>query len=203
MGTIINLYLFPKGPRASRPSSARLGAALLAEGYVAPPLVIGAPERDGRHALVTPQAAANGWADGAFNRHARLIEAEDAALTALRAASAAGAAPEAGPLAPTIFAFARLNENHPAARRDFEMYDGYECAVAAYVFPEGRRLRFLGEADLLTGEEEAPRRDGVETDWLHFQGKSAPWTEVYRASELSGFVERFWPGHEAFEECWP
>ena len=64
MGTIINLYLFPKGPRASRPSAPEIGAALLEAGYVLTPMTIGPPAiRNGSGALnsLGPQCAAYGW----------------------------------------------------------------------------------------------------------------------------------------------
>lgn len=192
MGTIINLYLFPKGPLADRPSAADVGAALLEEGYLRLPLMVGPPVKSRHQAVVFPQAAVGGWAAKDFQDAAQSFEDLDAALAALRRPTDQA----------VIYAFNRLNESHPSVRRDFDMYFGRECAVGAYVVPDGRRLHFTSEYELEPDGSDKTRRDSIETDWIHFQGKVAPWTQPYLDSELAALVERLWPGHEVFEDCW-
>ncbi len=189
MGVICNLFLIPSNSVDNPPRPAHeIAAAMVTARMLRGPVMVGPTFRqDGR--LVEPQAACGGWAGDAFAQTATRFEAPEDAIASLP--SSAGS---------MIIAFTALDETHPSIAKDFDMYEGYECSIAAYSVAEGYRLRLTGEPDPDRNETEGETIfDGMLFEWIHIQGKAAPYTSIYEGSDLAAMVDRLWPGHQVVE----
>lgn len=190
MGTITNLYVIATGGEPAPAGSAlRLAAALLDAEFVRPPVHVGPPSFRSPEWIIGPQSACRTIGDEPFHRAAR--QASDAA--AARALLA-----ETAP--PALAAFPALNKDHPSVRKDFDWYAGYGCAVGAYSLAEPYRFILRDEPDLDGHDREgAVRVDRRITEWLHLQGKAAPWRDAYFGSDLERFIAQVWPASDVVE----
>src|SRR5215471_2807648 len=184
MGTIINLYVIPRHQDPSNLRAAQVAEALVSEHLVAPPVVIGpALGAHGRQDwLVQPQQAYDPYRlSDLEHRLGASVTADDADFVR-RSRRYVELPPTFADFGrtdePQIVAFTRLDETNPAIRSDFSNYTGVECSVGIYVARQGFRL-LLEDAIFL---EVPPVYDGTVFEWMHIQGKCAPWLDQYRGS---------------------
>jgi hypothetical protein len=210
MGTIINLYVIPRHQDPSNLRAAQVAEALVSEHLVAPPVVIGPALRAHGHQdwLVQPQQADDPY---------RLIDlgasvmADDADFVrrARRYVELPPTFADFGCMdGPQIAAFTRLDETNPAIRSDFSHYTGPECSVGIYIAPKGTRLLLTGEKITWDRDNEPVVESYVAFDatifeWLHLQGKAAPWLDIYRGSCVDRAIRTVWPEVDVVENDWP
>lgn len=211
MGTIINLYVIPRHRDPSNLRAAQVAEALVSEHLVAPPVVIGpALGAHGWHQdwLVQPQEADDPY---------RLIDvgasvtAEEADFVrrSRRYVELPPTFPGFGRMdGPQIAAFTGLDESNPAIRSDFSHYTGPECSVGIYIAPKGIRLLLEGEKITWDHDDEPIVESYVAFDatifeWLHLQGKAAPWLDIYRGSCIDRAIRTVWPEVDVVENDWP
>jgi hypothetical protein len=108
---------------------------------------------------------------------------------------------------PQIAAFTGLDETNPAIRRDFRHYTGPECSVGIYIAPKGTRLLLTGEKITWDRDDEPVIESYVVFDatifeWLHLQGKAAPWLDIYRGSCVDQAIRTVWPEVDVVENDW-
>jgi len=210
MGTIINLYVIPRHQDPSNLRAAQVAEALVSEHLVAPPVVIGPALGAHGHQdwLVQPQQADDPY---------RLIDlgasvmADDADFVR-RSRRYVELPPTFADFGctdgPQIAAFARLDGTNPAIRSDFSHYTGPECSVGIYVAPKGTRLLLTGEKITWDRDNEPVVESYVAFDatifeWLHLQGKAAPWLDIYRGSCVDRAIRTVWPEVDVVENDWP
>jgi hypothetical protein len=210
MGTIINLYVIPRHQDPSNLRAAQVAEALVSERLVAPPVVIGPAlgARDHQDWLVQPQAP-----DDLY----RLIDlgasvtAHDADFVrrSRRYVELPPTFADFGRIdGPQIAAFTRLDATNPAIRSDFSHYTGPECSVGIYIAPKGTRLLLTGEKITWDRDDEPLVESYVVFDatifeWLHLQGKAAPWLDIYRGSCIHRAIRTVWPEVDVVENDWP
>lgn len=193
MGVIINLYVTPTAPESDVEAIDVLWA-LAAEGYVEGPWTFGPAihRRYGRQDVVEPQDATSRWPDAAD-----MLTTYDERAPAFAAYRAAPAT------ADVLLVCAGLRRAHPSIPRDFEHYIGVECQIGAYRAPAGHRLLRRAEFDGDDIYAEGPVViDRTMTRWLHFQGKVAPWTDLFQASELASRIRALWADIDVLEDCY-
>jgi len=98
---------------------------------------------------------------------------------------------------PQIAAFTGLDETNPAVRNDFSHYTGFECSVGIYVFPRGFRLLLVSEF------RDDPLFDDTVFQWIHLQGKCAPWLDIYHGSCFDRAIRTVWPEVDVVENDSP
>jgi hypothetical protein len=210
MGTIINLYVIPRHQDPSNLRAAQVAEALVSEHLVAPPVVIGPALGAHGHQdwLVQPQ--------GADDPH-RLIDlgasvtADDAdwVRRSRRYVELPPTFADFGRMdGPQIAAFTRLDVTNPAVRSDFSHYTGPECSVGIYIAPKGTRLLLTGEKITWDRDDKPVVESYVAFDatifeWLHLQGKAAPWLDIYRGSCVDRAIRTIWPEVDVVENDWP
>jgi hypothetical protein len=201
MGTIINLYVIPRHQDPSNLHAPQVAEAVVREHLVAPPVVIGPALGAHGHQdwLMHPQPAhypyclidlgASAMADDAdfVRRSRRYVELP-------RTFADFGRTDE-----PQIAAFIGLDQTNPAIRSDFSNYTGVECSVGIYVARRGFRL-LLEDAIFL---DAPPVYDATVFEWMHIQGKCAPWLDVYHGSCFDRAVRTVWPEVDLVENDWP
>ena len=184
MGTIINLYVIPRKQDPNDLHAAQAAEVMVSERLVAPPLVIG-PAFTVHDRLVQPQLADARYAGADYARLSRRYAELPPTFAGF------GRANE-----PQIAAFTRLDETNPAVRNDFSHYTGSECSVGIYIVPRGFRL-------LLTSEFcDDPLFEGTVFQWIHLQGKCAPWLDIYHGSCFDRAVRTVWPDVDVVENDW-
>src|SRR5262249_51003839 len=183
-GTIINLYLIPRrqGPNDLR--AAQVAATLVSERLVAPPCVIG-PALTAHDRLIQPQEA-TGFPNAEFLQVSRRYFELPQTFSNLSRGSK-----------PQIVAFSSLDERTPAIRADFKHYMGLECSVGLYVAPKGTRLSLK---DAIEGYAVL---DVTIFEWLHLQGKAAPWIDIFSGSCLDRAIKPAWPSIDVVENDSP
>src|SRR5215470_15596763 len=209
MGTIINLFVIPRHQDPSNLHAAQVAEVVVSERLVAPPLIIGPALEHLHHDWVLQPQRANDpyWLMdlGApiTAEHADFVRRSRRYVELPRTFADFGRTNE-----PQIAAFTRLDVTNPAIRSDFSHYTGPECSVGIYIAPKGTRL-------LLTGEKVTWDRDDkpvVESyvafdatifEWLHLQGKAAPWLDIYRESCVDRAIRTVWPEVDVVENDWP
>jgi hypothetical protein len=194
MGTIINLYVIPRKQNPNDLRAAQVAEIIVSEHLVAPPVVIG-PAFMEHERLVQPQLAGllmrPQFADDPYvgANHAllsrRYVEMPETFADFGRAKE------------PQIVAFSRLDETNPAVRNDFSHYAGWECSVGIYTVPRGFRLLLVSEFC------DDPLFEGTIFEWIHLQGKSAPWLDIYHGSCLDRAVRTVWPEVDVVENDSP
>jgi hypothetical protein len=206
MGTITNLYVIPRRQDPNGLRGAQVAETLVSEHLVAPPYVIG-PALTAEIQLVQPQDAFPGEffiqmvregkvvGDEFLQRSRRYFEFSEASLIFDRESE------------PQILAFSRLDERTPAIREDFKHYKGPECSVGLYIAPKGIRLLLTGEKITWVRDDEPVIEhyvafDAIICEWLHFQGKAAPWLDVYCGSCLDRAIRSVWSDIEVVENDW-
>jgi hypothetical protein len=193
MGTIISLYVIPRKQNPNDLRAAQVAEMIVGQRFVAPPVVIG-PAFMEHERLVEPQSAGllmqPQFADVPYvgADYARLsrryVEVPETFADFGRASE------------PQIVAFSRLDETSPAVRNDFNHYAGRECSVGIYRVPRGFRLLLVSEFC------DDPLFDGTIFEWLHLQGKAAPWLDIYHGSGLDRAVRTVWPEVDVVEHDW-
>ena len=210
MGTIINLYVIPRHQDPSNLRAAQVAEALVSERLVAPPVVIGPALGAHGHQdwLVQPQQADEPYRlidlggsvmadDAEFVRHSRRYVELPRTLADFGRTDG-----------PQFAAFTRLDETNPAIRSDFSHYTGPECSVGIYIAPKGTRLLLTGEKITWDRDDEPMVESYVAFDatifeWLHLQGKAAPWLDIYRGSCVDRAIRTVWPEVDVVENDWP
>ena len=200
MGTIINLYVIPRHQDPSNLHAAQVAEAVVGERLVAPPVIIG-PALEHRHHdwVLQPQRANDPYwlmdlGAPITAEHADFVRRSRRYLELPRTFADFGRTDE-----PQIAAFTRLDETNPAIRSDFSNYTGVECSVGIYVARRGFRL-LLEDAIFL---EVPPVYDGTVFEWMHIQGKCAPWLDQYRGSCVDRAVRTVWPEVDVIENDSP
>jgi hypothetical protein len=193
MGTIINLYVIPRMQNPNDLRAAQVAEIIVSTHLVAPPVVIG-PAFMAHERLVQPQEAEllmrPQFAD---DRHLGI----NYALGARRYAEMPEAFADFGRAnEPQIVAFGRLDQTNPAVRNDFSHYAGRECSVGIYTVPRGFRLLLVSEFC------DDPLFEGTIFEWIHLQGKAAPWLDIYHGSCLDRAVRTAWPEVDIVENDW-
>lgn len=189
MGVIINLFVAPEAPQATL--VADLVANLVAEGWFQGPWRTG-PAYDARLEIIEPELAALDYApqSAAFADHPDPA----AALAAFRAADG-----------PAALVWGGFDPAHPSVARDFDHYNGLGLSIAAYRAPDGHRLVRYAEGEV---DRDGVYRDGplivdvTLREWLHFQGKTGVWTDLFQNSELARRVRAHWGALRVAEECY-
>lgn len=210
MGIVINLYVIPRHQDPSNLRAAQVAEALVSEHLVAPPVVIGPALRaHGRQDwLVQPQQAYDPY------RHIDLKHRLGASVTAddadfvRRSRRYVELPPTFADFGrtdePQIAAFTRLDETNPAIRSDFSHYTGPECSVGIYIAPKGTRL-LLTDEKITWDRDDKPvvesyvAFDATIFEWLHLQGKAAPWLDIYRGSCVDRAIRTVWPEVDVVE----
>jgi hypothetical protein len=198
MGAIINLYVIPRRQDLGDLRAPRVAEMLVRERFVAPPCVVGPasvppyPGSIDKNRLVQPQGAFGFGADERFVRKPQRYFELPATFPDF------GATPE-----PEVVAFSRLDVTSPAIREDFTHYKGPECSLGLYIARKGFRLLLEAEFILETGIEHRTVLDATVLEWLHLQGKAAPWLDIYCGSRLDRAVRSVWPDVEVVENVWP
>ena len=88
------------------------------------------------------------------------------------------------------------DQTNPAVRNDFSHYAGRECSVGIYTVPRGFRLLLVSEFC------DDPLFEGTIFEWIHLQGKAAPWLDIYHGSCLDRAVRTAWPEVDIVENDW-
>jgi hypothetical protein len=184
MGTIINLYVIPRKQNPNDLRAAQVAEIIVSEHLVAPPVVIG-PAFMEHERLVEPQ-----FADDPY------VGANYALLSRRYVEMPETYADFSWANEPQIVAFSRLDETNPAVRNDFSHYAGRECSVGIYTVPRGFRLLLVSEFC------DDPLFEGTIFEWIHLQGKAAPWLDIYHGSCLDRAVRTVWPEVDVVECDW-
>src|SRR5215470_15270007 len=95
-----------------------------------------------------------------------------------------------------------------APRSDFSHYTGPECSVGIYMAPRGTRLLLTGEKITWDRDDKPMLESYVAFDatifeWLHLEGKAAPWLDIYRGSCVDRAIRTVWPEVDVVENDWP
>jgi hypothetical protein len=182
MGTIINLYVIPRKQNSNNLHGAQVAEIIVNEHLVAPPVVIG-PAFTDHERLVEPQLAEllmqSQFDDPYVGANYTLLPRRYVEMPETFADF--GRTNE-----PQIAAFSRLDATNPAIRNDFSHYTGWECSVGIYIVPRGFRLLLVSEFC------RDPLFDGTIFEWIHLQGKSAPWLDIYHWSCIDRAVRTVW-----------
>jgi len=190
MGTIINLYVIPRKQNPNDLHTAQVAEIIVSEHLVAPPVVIG-PAFMEHERLVEPQLAGllmqPQFGDDPY------VGANYALLSRRYVEMPETYADFGRANEPQIVAFSRLDETNPAVRNDFSHYAGRECSVGIYTVPRGFRLLLVSEFC------DDPLFEGTIFEWIHLQGKSAPWLDIYHGSCLDRAVRTVWPEVDVVE----
>ncbi len=186
MGTIINLYVIPRMRQPNDLHAAQVAEIIVSEHLVASPVVIGPAFTAHDHRLVEPRLAQAQYAPADYTLLSRQYNVLPKTFADF------GRANE-----PQIAAFARLDETNLAIRNDFSHYTGFECSVGIYVFPRGFRLLLVSEY------HDAPLFDGTVFQWVHLQGKCAPWLDIYHGSCFDRAIRTVWPEVDVVENASP
>jgi hypothetical protein len=199
MGTIINLYVIPRHQDPSNLRAAQVAEAVVSEHLVAPPVVIGPALGAHGHQdwLVQPQAADHPYClidlgASLSADHADFVRRSRRYVELPRTFADFGRTD-----GPQIAAFTRLDETNPAIRSDFSHYTGPECSVGIYIARRGFRLLLEPPFD---GD---PVFDRTVFEWMHLQGKCAPWLDIYRGSCFDRAIRTVWPEVDVVENDWP
>jgi hypothetical protein len=210
MGRVINLYVIPRHQVPSNLRAAQVAEALVSEHLVAPPVVIGPALGAHGHRLVQPQSADDPFRliDLARKSHKMASVMTDDADFVRRSRRYVELPPSfadfGGTDEPQIAAFTRLDETNPAIRSDFSHYTGPECSVGIYVAPKGTRL-LLTDEKITWDRDDKPvvesyvAFDATIFEWLHLQGKAAPWLDIYRGSCVDRAIRIVWPQVDVVE----
>ena len=190
MGTVINLCVIPRKQNPNDLHAAQVAEIIVSEHLVAPPVVIG-PAFMEHERLVEPQLAGllmqPQFADYPY------VGANYALLSRPYVEVPETFADFGRANEPQIVAFGRLDETNPAVRNDFSHYAGWECSVGIYTVPRGFRLLLVSEFC------DDPLFKGTIFEWIHLQGKSAPWLDIYHGSCLDRAVRTVWPEVDVVE----
>src|SRR5262249_5560386 len=181
MGTIINLYVIPRQQDPNNLQAAQAAETIVSEHLVAPPLVIG-PALMAHDRLLSPQRAYDPYwlrdlGASITAEHADFIRRSQRFVELPRTFTDFGRTDE-----PQIAAFTRLDETNPAIRSDFSHYTGVECSVGLYVARRGFRLLLEDPNFNDVPSDVPPVYDGTLFQWMHLQGKAAPWLAQYLGS---------------------
>jgi hypothetical protein len=193
MGVIVNIYVIPRRQDPADLRAPQVAARLVRERLVSPPCVVGPAFEASRDWPVSPQSATAPyltWSDDYRLRSQLYTELPQAFPHVGRSGEA------------QIIAFTRLDTTNPAICEDFPNYSGPECALGLYVAPRGARLELVTEDVVEDRLEPRTVFDATLFEWLHLQGKAAPWLDVYRASRLHRAVTAVWPDVEVIENDW-
>ena len=193
MGTVINLCVIPRKQNPNDLHAAQVAEIIVSKRLVAPPVVIG-PAFMEHERLVEPQLAGllmqPQFADYPY------VGANYALLSRRYVEMPETYADFGRANEPQIVAFSRLDETNPAVRNDFSHYAGWECSVGIYTVPRGFRLLLVSEFC------DDPLFKGTIFEWIHLQGKSAPWLDIYHGSCLDRAVRTVWPEVDVVECDW-
>jgi hypothetical protein len=189
MGTIINLYVIPRKQNPNDLRAAQVAEIIVSEHLVAPPVVIGPAfmkdEFMEHERLVQPQLVGFPHVGANYALLSRqYVEMPETYADFGRANEQ------------QIVAFSQLDETNPAVRNDFSHYAGRECSVGIYTVPRGFRLLLVSDCD-------DPLFEGTIFEWIHLQGKAAPWLDIYHGSCLDRAIRTVWPEVDVVECDWP